>query len=147
MRFTLQVAPARCCDPESRARAGDVHHSLRSPATPRSTRAQLKDIQDGSTRGWDDSLVGEQILPFGIHVATRDTLISSLPTELTLQESTCKRMKAFILLLRYSGLRRTDAVGLSAERVKNGRVFLYTQKQGHRFGCRCRPSSWTRWRK
>lgn len=44
--------------------------------------------------------------------------------------TTGKRMKAFILLLRYSGLRRTDAVGLSAERVKDGKVFLYTQKTG-----------------
>lgn len=43
---------------------------------------------------------------------------------------TGKRMKAFILLLRYSGLRRTDAVSLSEERVNDGKVFIYTQKTG-----------------
>lgn len=44
--------------------------------------------------------------------------------------NTGKRIKAFILLLRYSGLRRTDAVSLSEDRVRNGKVFLYTQKTG-----------------
>lgn len=43
---------------------------------------------------------------------------------------TGKRMKAFILLLRYSGLRRTDAVSISEEKVRGGKVFLYTQKTG-----------------
>ncbi len=43
---------------------------------------------------------------------------------------TGKRLRAFILLLRYSGLRRTDAVSLSEERVKDGKVFIYTQKTG-----------------
>jgi integrase len=41
-----------------------------------------------------------------------------------------KRMKAFILLLRYSGLRRTDAVSISEEKMRGGKVFLYTQKTG-----------------
>jgi integrase/recombinase XerD len=41
-----------------------------------------------------------------------------------------KRMKAFILLLRYSGLRRTDAVSISEEKLRGGKVFLYTQKTG-----------------
>jgi integrase/recombinase XerD len=40
------------------------------------------------------------------------------------------RMKAFILLLRYSGLRRTDAVSISEDKVRDGKVFLYTQKTG-----------------
>lgn len=43
---------------------------------------------------------------------------------------TGKRIKAFILLLRYSGLRRTDAVSISEEKVRDGKVFLYTQKTG-----------------
>lgn len=43
---------------------------------------------------------------------------------------TGKRLKAFILLLRYSGLRRTDAVSLSSARVSDGKIFLYTQKTG-----------------
>jgi len=37
-------------------------------------------------------------------------------------------MKTFILRLRYSGLRRADAVAISEEKVKGGKVFLYTQK-------------------
>jgi integrase/recombinase XerD len=41
-----------------------------------------------------------------------------------------KRMKALVLLLRYSGLRVGDAVMLERSRVKNGRLFLYTQKTG-----------------
>jgi integrase/recombinase XerD len=40
------------------------------------------------------------------------------------------RMKAFILLLRHSGLRIGDAVCLRKERIKNGKLFLYTQKTG-----------------
>jgi integrase len=41
-----------------------------------------------------------------------------------------KRMKALVLLLRYSGLRIGDAVMLERVRIKNGRLFLYTQKTG-----------------
>lgn len=41
-----------------------------------------------------------------------------------------KRLEAFILLLRYSGLRRTDAVSISVDRIRGGKVFLYTQKTG-----------------
>lgn len=43
---------------------------------------------------------------------------------------TPKRILAFLLLLRYSGLRRTDAVGLHRDRVTDGKLFLYTQKTG-----------------
>jgi len=41
-----------------------------------------------------------------------------------------KRIKAFVLLLRYSGLRIRDAVTLTRERIKDGKLFLYTQKTG-----------------
>lgn len=40
------------------------------------------------------------------------------------------RLCAMILLLRYSGLRISDAVSLTRDRVANGKVFLYTQKTG-----------------
>lgn len=43
---------------------------------------------------------------------------------------TPKRIRAFLLLLRYSGLRRTDAVGLHRDRITDGKLFLYTQKTG-----------------
>jgi integrase len=41
-----------------------------------------------------------------------------------------RRIRALVLLLRYSGMRIGDAVGLSAERIKGSRLFLYTQKTG-----------------
>jgi integrase/recombinase XerD len=41
-----------------------------------------------------------------------------------------KRYRALVLLLRHSGLRITDAVGLRRDRIVNGKLFLYTQKTG-----------------
>ena len=40
------------------------------------------------------------------------------------------RLKAIILLMRYSGMRIGDTVSLSAERIKGDKLFLYTQKTG-----------------
>jgi integrase/recombinase XerD len=40
------------------------------------------------------------------------------------------RIKALVLLMRYSGLRIGDAVLLKRERIVNGRIFLRTQKTG-----------------
>lgn len=40
------------------------------------------------------------------------------------------RLRALILLLRYSGLRISDAVRLKRSEVRNGRVFLYQEKTG-----------------
>ncbi|HEV2223874.1 MAG TPA: tyrosine-type recombinase/integrase [Candidatus Acidoferrales bacterium] len=41
-----------------------------------------------------------------------------------------QRLRALILLLRYSGLRISDVVSLSADRIKGNRLFLYTAKTG-----------------
>jgi site-specific recombinase XerD len=41
-----------------------------------------------------------------------------------------RRLRALVLLLRYSGLRIGDAVTLSRERLKGERLFLYTSKTG-----------------
>jgi integrase len=41
-----------------------------------------------------------------------------------------RRMKALVLLLRYSGLRIRDAVTLPPERIVDGKLFLYTSKAG-----------------
>jgi integrase len=41
-----------------------------------------------------------------------------------------KRIRALVLLLRYSGLRIGDAVRLARDRIVDGRLFLYTQKTG-----------------
>ncbi len=41
-----------------------------------------------------------------------------------------RRLRALVLVLRYTGMRISDAVGLSAERIDGCRLFLYTQKTG-----------------
>ena len=41
-----------------------------------------------------------------------------------------RRLKAFILLLRYSGMRIGDCVKCSVDRLDGNRLFLYTQKTG-----------------
>jgi integrase/recombinase XerD len=46
-----------------------------------------------------------------------------------------QRLRAFVLVLRYSGLRISDAVQLSTDRVQGNRLFLYTQKTGVPVNC------------
>jgi integrase/recombinase XerD len=41
-----------------------------------------------------------------------------------------ERVRAFVSLLRYSGLRIRDAVTLSKEKIEDGKLLLYTQKTG-----------------
>lgn len=41
-----------------------------------------------------------------------------------------QRLRSLVLLLRYSGMRISDAVALSADRLKGNKLFLYTQKTG-----------------
>ncbi len=41
-----------------------------------------------------------------------------------------RRIRALVLLLRYSGMRIGDAVSLSSDRIRGNRLFLYTQKTG-----------------
>lgn len=45
-------------------------------------------------------------------------------------DRTGKRIKAFLLVLRYSGVRIRDCVTLKKSSVKNGRLFLYSAKTG-----------------
>ncbi len=40
------------------------------------------------------------------------------------------RLKAFVLVMRYSGLRISDAAALTNDRIVRGKLFLYTQKTG-----------------
>jgi site-specific recombinase XerD len=47
----------------------------------------------------------------------------------------CRRTRALILLLRYSGLRIGDAVTCSTERLVDGKLRLYTQKTGTHVHC------------
>jgi integrase/recombinase XerD len=41
-----------------------------------------------------------------------------------------QRLRAFVLLLRYSGMRIGDAVACGVDRIDGDRLFLYTQKTG-----------------
>jgi integrase/recombinase XerD len=41
-----------------------------------------------------------------------------------------RRIPGLVLLLRYSGLRISDVVGMKADRIQGNRLFLYTQKTG-----------------
>jgi integrase/recombinase XerD len=50
------------------------------------------------------------------------------------------RVRALVLLLRYSGLRIRDAVTLGRERVRDGKLFLYTAKTGTAVWCPLPPS-------
>ena len=46
------------------------------------------------------------------------------------REGNRTRMKAMLLLLRHSGLRIRDAATLQRDRIRSGKLFLYTQKTG-----------------
>jgi len=46
-----------------------------------------------------------------------------------------RRLRALVLLLRYSGLRIGDAVSLPRERIADGKLFLYTAKTGTPVWC------------
>jgi integrase/recombinase XerD len=45
-------------------------------------------------------------------------------------QANARRLRAFVLLLRYSGLRIGDAVSCSADRLAGNKLLLYTQKTG-----------------
>jgi len=46
-----------------------------------------------------------------------------------------QRLRAFVLVLRYSGMRIGDAVRLSVDRIDGNKLFLYTQKTGTPVRC------------
>jgi integrase len=43
-----------------------------------------------------------------------------------------QRLRAFVLLLRYSGLRIGDAVQLDVDRIQESKLLLYTEDGGSR---------------
>jgi integrase/recombinase XerD len=49
--------------------------------------------------------------------------------------SNAQRLRAFVLVLRYSGMRIGDTVNLSSSRLIGNRLFLYTQKTGTPVNC------------
>jgi site-specific recombinase XerD len=52
------------------------------------------------------------------------------PRKNSLGQDNRARIRAFVLLLRFSGLRLQDAVSLRKDRIKDNKLFLYTQKTG-----------------
>lgn len=50
--------------------------------------------------------------------------------EAMMAAATDPKERAFLLVLRWTGLRMSDAVSLTRDKVKDGKVFLYTQKTG-----------------
>lgn len=54
-------------------------------------------------------------------------------------QANARRLRAFVLLLRYSGLRIGDAVALSRDRTVDGKLFLYTAKTGTPVYCPLPP--------
>jgi integrase len=50
-------------------------------------------------------------------------------------KANARRLRALVLLLRYSGLRIGDAVSCSVDRLANGKLRLYTQKTGTHVYC------------
>jgi site-specific recombinase XerD len=46
-----------------------------------------------------------------------------------------RRVRALVLFLRYTGLRISDAIGCAADRLENGKLFLYTAKTGQHVYC------------
>jgi hypothetical protein len=53
--------------------------------------------------------------------------------------SNAPKVHALVLLLRYSGLRIRDAVTLGRERIRDGKLFLYTAKTGTAVWCPLPP--------
>jgi site-specific recombinase XerD len=56
--------------------------------------------------------------------------VERYPTKNVFGNDNRARLRAFVLLLRYSGLRIRDAVCLRRDRIKDGKLMVYTQKTG-----------------
>lgn len=54
-------------------------------------------------------------------------------------QANARRLRALVVLLRYSGLRIGDAVALSRDRIVDGKLFLYTAKTGTPVYCPLPP--------
>jgi len=57
-----------------------------------------------------------------------DTL--QLKTEKSVAKFNAQRLRTLVLLMRYSGMRVSDAVSLTTDRLDGKKLFLYTQKTG-----------------
>ncbi len=60
-------------------------------------------------------------------LAATDEYLNEMPKH---GKANGRRIRGLVLLLRYSGMRISDAVNLRASQIKGNRLFLYTQKTG-----------------
>jgi site-specific recombinase XerD len=60
-------------------------------------------------------------------LAATDKYLNEMPSH---GKENGRRIRGLVLLLRYSGMRISDAVNLRASQIKGNRLFLYTQKTG-----------------
>ena len=60
-------------------------------------------------------------------LATTEKYLNEMPKH---GKENGRRIRALVLLLRYSGMRISDAVNLRSSQIKGNRLFLYTQKTG-----------------
>jgi integrase/recombinase XerD len=71
---------------------------------------------------------------------TREEVASFLKTcDIYPDKANAVRLRALVLLLRYSGLRIRDAATLSRDRIQNDKLFLYTAKTGTPVYCPLPP--------
>lgn len=70
-------------------------------------------------------------LPFSLEEMDRITsAIDRYPTHNSYGRDNRARIRALVLILRWSGLRMSDAVSLQWDRITDGKLQLYTQKTG-----------------
>src|SRR5580693_489665 len=71
-------------------------------------------------------------LPFSQEEMLRilEAAANKIATAKPVAKNKARRLRALILLLRYSGLRISDAIGSGTDRLQNGKLSLYTAKTG-----------------
>ncbi len=80
-------------------------------------------------------------LPFSQEEMFRilEAAAKKITTAKPVAKNKARRLRALILLLRYSGLRISDAIGCAADNLQNGKLFRYTQKTGQHVYCPLPP--------
>ena len=100
-----------------------------APSTARTEIERLRGVWKLAVEeGWADRNVWKSVKP------PKETQRPTMPfssDELKLIYAVCDAMElALALLMRYTGLRIGDACRLAKDRIKNGKLFLYTAKTG-----------------
>lgn len=80
-------------------------------------------------------LTDSPTLPFTREEMTRILAACNDYAQTKAGSANAARLRAFVLLLRYTGLRIRDVVTLSRDRITDGKLFLYTAKTGTAVYC------------